>query len=109
VPVLILLVSQLNLEQFGLLQSHRGLLHRLGRLPPRLREDLLDLLLALSAWLAGAGAGIILAGRLPPHLQHGIQEGLLDPAVIGGAHRPQVELEELRVRLGRRQRGKRAC
>ena len=91
-PVLILLVSELYLQQFGLLLSHRGLLHRLRRLPPGLCEDLLDLLLALRAWLAGAGAGIILAGRLAPHLQHGIQEGLLDPPVVRGAHRPQVEL-----------------
>ena len=73
-PVLILLVSELYLEQLSLLLSHRCLLQRLRRLPPRLREDLLDLLLALSAWLPAAGAGIILTGRLPPHLQHGIQE-----------------------------------
>jgi hypothetical protein len=74
VQVLILLVFQLNLQQLGLLLSHRCLLLRLRCLPPCFREDLLNLMLALCAWLAPAGAGIILTGRLLLHLQHRIQE-----------------------------------
>ena len=72
--VLILLVFQLYLHQLGLLLSHRRFLLRVRCLPPCLPEYLLDLMLALCAWLAPAGAGIILTGRLLLHLQHRVQE-----------------------------------